>query len=796
MGIKVDLHVHSKYSEHPSEWFLQRIGASESYTEPEFIYQTARKLDMDFVTITDHNRIDGILELRSKHPKTTFMGVETTSYFPEDKCKIHVLIYGFSERQFIEIQDLRNDIYDLREYLKDTNLPHSVAHATYSINGKLTVNHLEKLIIMFDVFEGINGARTALSNNAIQKVLTNLKPSDIDRLSVKYKIPPLGESSWIKGFTGGSDDHAGLFIGNTYTETNCTNVDGLLTQIANKQTTAHGRHNDYKSLALSIYKIAWEFSKSRNRSQQDNIYSKITENIFRFKSFSFFEKLKIKKLKSSVNPENQTLVRIVNLLEKLSKEKTVNFEKRFSIVYDTLAEISDGIVQSSLSSILKEMQEINIFNVITKISAFLPSIFMSLPFVTILSHHNKDRNMIYELQKQYKIHKHRNDTKIFWFTDTFDDLNGVSETLKKIAWLSTSRKRDVTFVLASNNENKNKELPPNIIELPTVTSFKIPQYESLVLNVPSLLKSIEIIHRHNPDEIYISTPGFVGFVGLIAAKLLHIKCVSIFHTDFKKLLDEVINDSTVSHVANLYLKWFYSKMDLISAPCVEYKEILENYGFPAEKITIFKRGIDTEMFQPVDDAREMISSKFGLDDKKILLYTGRISQEKNVDLLVDIFEELKTRNSDVCLLIIGDGPYLGQLKLSFSGIEDVHFTGRLQNNELPAYYSAADIFLFPSLIDTFGMSVLEAQACGLPCIVSDKGGPKEIIKADETGFVVPGNDPNLWVDRISELLTMIDSSAVEYLNMKIECRLNVIERYDWKNIEPFAQTESLVNTTN
>ena len=148
---KVDLHCHSFYSEHPSEWFLQRLGAKESYTEPQLIYDELIAKGMDFVTITDHNRIDGALILKNKYPEKIIIGLESTAYFPEDNCKIHILIYGLDREQFEQIQQLRTNIYELRDSLKEQNLAHAVAHATYSVNGKLTQDHLEKLLLLFDV---------------------------------------------------------------------------------------------------------------------------------------------------------------------------------------------------------------------------------------------------------------------------------------------------------------------------------------------------------------------------------------------------------------------------------------------------------------------------------------------------------------------------------------------------------------------------------------------------------------------------------------------------------------------
>ena len=142
---KADLHVHSEYSEHPSEWFLQKLGAKESYTDPETIYQMAMERGMDFVTITDHNRIEGSLILREKYPENTFTGVEFTTYFPEDNCKIHILVYGLDYNEFKQIQRIRSNIYQLWHYLNERKLVHSVAHATYPVNGILKMEHLEKI---------------------------------------------------------------------------------------------------------------------------------------------------------------------------------------------------------------------------------------------------------------------------------------------------------------------------------------------------------------------------------------------------------------------------------------------------------------------------------------------------------------------------------------------------------------------------------------------------------------------------------------------------------------------------
>ena len=261
---KADLHVHSCYSKHPSEWFLQRIGTRESYIEPEEIYRTAKREGMDFVTITDHNTIEGALRLRKSHPDDVFTGLEATTYFPEDGVKIHVLIWGLDEEQFNRIDTLRKSIYELREYLLEQDLAHSVAHATFSMNGMLRLDHLERLFLLFDHFETLNGSRDKNASDVLRQVFASLAPGTLQELEERHFILPADADSWRKGQTGGSDDHSGLFVGKTFTHADAATPGEFLDKIKVKQSGASGRYNDYQGLAFAVYKVAYDFSRSKD----------------------------------------------------------------------------------------------------------------------------------------------------------------------------------------------------------------------------------------------------------------------------------------------------------------------------------------------------------------------------------------------------------------------------------------------------------------------------------------------------------------------------------------------------
>jgi hypothetical protein len=213
--MKIDLHVHSKYSVRPSQWVLQKLGCHECYTEPVRLYEIARKRGMDWVTITDHNTIAGCLDIA--HLPKTFISEEITAYFPEDRCKIHVLAYQITEAQHRDIQKYRDDIYELVEYLRQEDIPHTLAHPLWSVNNRLNATHFEKLLLLFKNVE-INGSRDVRLNEYLKEILVGLTPEFIDNLAEKYHLYPMFPEPWVKHITGGSDDHNSLNIARLHTQ--------------------------------------------------------------------------------------------------------------------------------------------------------------------------------------------------------------------------------------------------------------------------------------------------------------------------------------------------------------------------------------------------------------------------------------------------------------------------------------------------------------------------------------------------------------------------------------------------
>src|ERR1700758_1058073 len=136
MAAKVDLHIHSRFSDRSAEWLFRRFEFPDSYSDPKKLYQRLKEKGMTFVTFTDHNRIDGCLEV-AEFPDT-FLSEEVSAQFPDDQVYVHLLLWNLTESQHNDVQQLRRNIFELQRYLAMAGISHAVAHPLYDKNRQLT----------------------------------------------------------------------------------------------------------------------------------------------------------------------------------------------------------------------------------------------------------------------------------------------------------------------------------------------------------------------------------------------------------------------------------------------------------------------------------------------------------------------------------------------------------------------------------------------------------------------------------------------------------------------------------
>jgi len=274
----------------------------------------------------------------------------------------------------------------------------------------------------------------------------------------------------------------------------------------------------------------------------------------------------------------------------------------------------------------------------------------------------------------------------------------------------------------------------------------------------------------------------VGLVGLAAARLLETKCTGIYHTDFTRQVDMFIGDEGISMMVEAYTRGFFRLMDEIRVPTEQYIAMLEERGLEASRMKIFRRGIEPGFVVTDRERQDELRKQHGIPNGVTLLWAGRVGKEKNLDFLIDVYMDVSRTKGYVNLVLVGDGPELERLKQRTAGNVRVIFTGRVERSELPHYYGLADAFVFPSTTDTFGMVVLEAQACGLPCLVTNVGGPQEIVRHGQSGYVLPADRPRDWVDAIDELIERRDNDPDGYRQWQKSIRRTYRSDYSWDSV--------------
>jgi len=796
---RVDLHLHTKYSRRAADWLLRRLDFPASYTDPKQACQQLREAGMDFITFTDENTIEGCLEVADQ--PGVFLSEEVVACFPEDGCRVNILVWGLSEAQHPVLQELKGNIYELQRYLVAEGLAHAVAHPLHSTDEKLTSLHFQKLVLLFRHFETLNGRYNALLSEAASAALTALTPESIARCVEATGLEPTHEEPWKKVFVGGSDDHGGVFPARAFTVTPAAGTaEDFLQLVKDGQCHPEGEGGTPLAMAHGTYSTAFEFAKARLSMKPEDPGTALLEKIFsRFMEgkdpteFSLGEKI-------GFLAQGIATGKIFEMAKagknSLWKELSAYFSK--PEIRTALARETAGVEEPErraflMANLLANQLGYRFFSqFIAQINSgkFLESIQMITPLVPILAllgpYYHAFRLPSRQLLRRIcadlngQVPDCLKNEKRAWFTDTLEDVNGVSTTIRRMTAAGVAQGRDI-MVLTSRSEITVDDIP--IENFPPIGEFELPEYELQRLSFPPVLQMMDFIERGRYSELIISTPGPVGLTALLAAKLLGLQTSSIYHTDFPQYVGILTDDSFMETLTWNFMHWFYSQTDLVYVNSEDYRRCWVQRGIPDQQLRILPRGLDTLLFHPSRRDEAFWRDRGLLEGETGVLYVGRISKEKNLDILVAASREIERKKLPVRLLFVGDGPYAKEIKRLLPG---ALFTGYLAGEELARAYASADLFAFPSTTDTFGNVILEAQASGIPCIVSDTGGPRDLVTDGEDGYVVRSHD----VSELASSIEKLSSDPALRRRLGQAARMRVEDR-DWSRaFEQFWQTST------
>jgi len=349
-------------------------------------------------------------------------------------------------------------------------------------------------------------------------------------------------------------------------------------------------------------------------------------------------------------------------------------------------------------------------------------------------------------------------TRVLKFTDTLADINGVCRFIQNIAQTAHDTDRKLIVFTSTRMEMPRVD---NVVNFEPIYAMKMPKYETLDLALPPMIRMLRAAEEFDPDVIHISTPGPVGTAGMIAAKLMRKPIVGVYHTDFPAYIDELFDDNAIaSWACRAHMSFFYRQFRYVFSRSADYAGRLRELGLREDKLVRLQAGYDDTQFDHA--LRDPgIWAQHGIPSDSIkAVFCGRVSTEKNLPMLVRIWPEVRRRvresGREIDLIIIGDGPYRTEMESALSP-HGGYFLGFRRGVELATLYASCDFFVFPSTTDTLGQVVMESQASGLPVIITDQGGPKEIVQdqtsATPTAFVLDVKDESAWIDTIVELAT-------------------------------------------
>ena len=282
-----------------------------------------------------------------------------------------------------------------------------------------------------------------------------------------------------------------------------------------------------------------------------------------------------------------------------------------------------------------------------------------------------------------------------------------------------------------------------------VVAQRVPKYPGIQFGWPQYLKISKAFDQFKPDVVHIVTEGPLGLTALQAAKSKQIAVSSGFHSafhDFSRFFDLAFLVKPIQH----YLTWFHNCTDMTCVPSQYTEQALREYGVTCP-LAVVGRGVNTEKFSPKFRS-EHLRQQWGANEQtRVMLYVGRLSPEKEVDVLIHGFHQLQARQGkNTKLVIVGDGPdraRLAQLTTS----SDVIFMGSLSGEALATAYASADVFGFASQADTFGNVVLEAIASGLAVIAYDYVCAHQHVQHERTGWLSSLGDTNGLIQSICNL---------------------------------------------
>jgi hypothetical protein len=594
--MQADLHVHSRHSTRPSQWFLQKIGCPESFTEPLHLYHIARRRGMTLVTVTDHNKIEGALEIA--HLPGVFLSEEVTSYFPEDGCKIHVLVYNITEAQHTDIQRLRVNIFDLVSYLKQAAITCAAAHPLYAVNDRLTPDHVEKLLLLFKIFE-LNGDSSPVSNRCVEEILARLTREEIDRLANKHDIAPLWPEPWTKCLIGGSDDHSSLSIACNYTRVpGAASVAEFLDGIVNGRAETVQRPSSPQNLAHNLYSIAYQFYRHKLDLGQQIPHDFLLRYVDRSlrctgeedtgllsRLHLLWQYPRLRKIKGSIpgplaellKKESSRLIQEEPDLFVLPRKGDRNSQRVEARWFRFINTMSNRILLGFANHLMDHFSGANLFSIFHTIGSAGGFCTLLAPYFVGFAHHNAQRELSRSVMDRLGPPTEiEPNTSCAVFAESLAEARGA-------AFFSVEAHAPANGLILTCDAAAG----PGVHTFAPIGVYEFSDGPGHRLIYPPVLEMLDYCFAKDIRRLHVAGAGPTGLAGLFIARFLKLPIEATFTDAIPRLARAVTRDGFIEDLTWKYLVWFYNQVQTVFVPSRGVQRDLEDRGVAPDKIRIF-----------------------------------------------------------------------------------------------------------------------------------------------------------------------------------------------------------------
>ena len=370
-------------------------------------------------------------------------------------------------------------------------------------------------------------------------------------------------------------------------------------------------------------------------------------------------------------------------------------------------------------------------------------------------------------------------------TETYPpEINGVAMTVGRMVEGLLALGHQVQLIRPRQHEADRPGVQDGPEEMLS-RGMPIPGYPGLKLGLPAKQTLSRLWSARRPDIVHIVTEGPLGWSALSAARKLGLPVTSDFHTNFHHY-SQHYGVGWLHQPIAIYLRRFHNRTDGTLVPTLALREDLRREGYKA--VHVVARGVDIRLFNPRRRSPALRAQWGAEDGDPVAIHVGRLAPEKNLPLVLRAFEAMLAIAPRARLVLVGDGPARAALEAKHP--QHV-FAGMRTGDDLAAHYASADIFLFPSLTETFGNVTAEAMASGLAVVAYDYAAAAQLILDGENGRVASCGDAGMFVEAACRLV----EDPVRRAAMRLNARES-IERLDWKHVvRDFAVTLAQVVAT-